>query len=268
MSDLEDLANAANYRRPVQRSNVRRGRGGRRFFFFAGLAVAAGIAGVAYYAGRSSGPPNIVDMMRQAIADRRAAASRALAPAASSLPDPKFRLSEQGHDSSPFVWSWIEVLNEDPQALTVNAIILNGEFPAQPGYWRFDRAELAPRNSEVYKPLPRTLAIGEDLFAMESRPNNYAGCYYKQVIFVDIYTNRGNFRYRSGRITGEAPPLDAPKMAAIEETIRIDTEKRDAEEAAAAERVHQLPQVRPPAPGGGGVMGPTVIPGGGGNIAN
>jgi hypothetical protein len=221
--------------------------------FCAAVAGAAVIAGIGYYTGGHHRTADIiVSVLRRAVAEHRTVDSTV--SGSSSAADSNFTLTERGNTrDAPFVWSWIEVLNEDTAPLTVNAIILNGEFPAQPGVFYVDRVSLAARNSAAFKPLPQTLSIGEEFYAVECVPGDYPGVYPKQVILIDIYTNRGNFRYRYGQMTSESPPpIDTVKMAAIEEVMRVDGEKADAKRAEQIQEITNPVERYQPTAGGGG----------------
>ena len=87
------------------------------------------------------------------------------------------------------------VTNVDELPLTISRVVYNGEHEAGLAWWW----EIPYPGSADGKKLPVTLTIGESQYFMKYT----AWCggkfnYRKQVVFIDIFTNRGDFRYRDG----------------------------------------------------------------------
>ena len=91
------------------------------------------------------------------------------------------------------------ITNEDESPLTITRVVYNGEHEAGLAWWwEFPHPEeskpISPR-----KKLPVTLTIGESQYFMKYTAW-FGGKfnYRKNVVFIDIFTNRGDFRYRDG----------------------------------------------------------------------
>jgi hypothetical protein len=224
MSDLEDLADAANYRRPAERAKVRRSRSRRMFFLFAGLLIAVGIAAVAYYPRQRSGPQNLLDAIRRAVADRNGNVQ------GTSLPRFSLTRTTNGLEGSE---GW-EITNEDESPLTINMIGYNGEFKAV-------RMDAETRRSYIFtgalpKPYPVSLRIGESQNFLQNVSYMERYSYPREVIFVDVYTDRGNFRFRGEMVTDETPAFDEGRVEAVEKEVAQIADTVDASRAAAAEK--------------------------------
>jgi len=121
--------------------------------------------------------------------------------------DPRFSIKAESVDDG--WWRWWTIVNEDSEPLTVNSVMLNGEFAAPPAVWIGSRPEPAlappidPEHAAGLRPLPRTISVGERLYLMEYRTGLDVANYSKQVVFVDIDTDRGKFRYQNGKLMAE-----------------------------------------------------------------
>lgn len=111
-----------------------------------------------------------------------------VSPAPEARTDPGFTITSL-YQAGASAW---EVTNERQEPLVVQKITINGEFVAplatkQPLLWK-----------EPKKAPPVTLTIGERCAFLESHPSWAVESYQKKVIFLDIDTSRGKFRYRPG----------------------------------------------------------------------
>ena len=108
--------------------------------------------------------------------------------------DPKFTISENsyGADGTTTGAGW-EVTNESQSPLIISRFNINGEFDTPIAYAPFS----SWIEQDKSKSFPITLTIGQSVkleqwsFCYPDDPQ-----YTKQEIFIDIDTDRGNFRYR------------------------------------------------------------------------
>ena len=79
---------------------------------------------------------------------------------------------------------------EDP--VTIQRVAFNGEWDAPIAGWSWLPSMPKDPNGQY----PKTLTIGEScLFFYQSMYANDRS-YWKQIVYIDLYTDRGNFRYR------------------------------------------------------------------------
>jgi len=114
--------------------------------------------------------------------------------------DSGFTITHRIDDEPPISYRAWEISNQQPSPLVINKVILNGEYSC-------DIACQYPIGGGKYgrdtsQSLPVTLTIGESQLFFESNFEDKFS-YLKDVIFVDIYTNRGNFRHREPAETEE-----------------------------------------------------------------
>jgi len=103
-------------------------------------------------------------------------------------------LAEVTHTDRRTVCWEITNLWEDP--VTIQRVAFNGEWDAPvagAGIW------LPTGFKGVTDDYPQTLTIGEScLIFYKSMYANHRS-YWKQIIYIDLYTDRGDFRYRPSR---------------------------------------------------------------------
>jgi hypothetical protein len=196
--------------------------------------VAGIIAVVAYDAGRCGSPASIVEVVRNAIATRslpeptRPPRPQALvdsirqwadenkereAEHQAALPHPGFSLKRAEEE---FGTGW-EITNEEETPLTINMVAYNGEWKA----YRGKKVLISITVDSPPPPYPVMLGIGaSETFVHVGNSGMFAGCerysYDREVIFVDVYTDRGNFRFRDEQVTDEAPAFDETRWKAVE----------------------------------------------------
>jgi hypothetical protein len=110
--------------------------------------------------------------------------------------DPKFTISQQGYSGDGITdgAGW-EVTNESQSPLTISRFNINGEFDS-PIAVSFGTGSIVIDHS---RSLPLTLSIGESVLFLQwtlATNSNTDPQYSKQEIFIDIDTDRGNFRYQ------------------------------------------------------------------------
>jgi len=107
--------------------------------------------------------------------------------------DPGFRLSRGSQDDPvQTVATYWEITNRRDDPLIVKRVIYNGELDAKPyvaGSWPVRKSEF-----------PIRLTLGESCRVLtwsfwDKRDEHYD----KEIIYLDVHTNRGKFRYRPGR---------------------------------------------------------------------
>ena len=107
-----------------------------------------------------------------------------------SVIDPGFSLREHHNPRATVCW---QITNTRDEPLTIHRVLFNAEWEPRIAERRGDG------DDENWFPsrqlLPRTLTIGEwCLLFWRSRDVDES--YEKEVIYIDLYTDRGNFRYR------------------------------------------------------------------------
>jgi hypothetical protein len=127
--------------------------------------------------------------------------------------------------------------NESP--VTIKSVVFNGEYSVLPAHWK--GGWIFPDNAT---PLPATLSLGESLVVL--RWDNMTGemdepLYYpKEVIFLDIYTDHGAFRYRPGNgFTPESPSRDDDKIASYTSALEAQAIARREADARAGQEITQ-----------------------------
>jgi hypothetical protein len=89
---------------------------------------------------------------------------------------------------------WI-VTNESTQPITINKFVYNGECQARVGHLEGRTVWAGPNPFDKSSTeLPQRLTIGQQVCFFVGNPAQVD--YMKKVIFIDVYTDRGNFRYR------------------------------------------------------------------------
>jgi hypothetical protein len=101
--------------------------------------------------------------------------------------------------------SGFQIICQTPHAITVKKILYNGVFEAKRGYFHID--VLRPSESEF----PVTLGIGDGVtvgwrFMEVNGSHEYAGSYHKDIIFLDIITDQGTFRFSPDGTFQESSP--------------------------------------------------------------
>lgn len=84
------------------------------------------------------------------------------------------------------------ITNESATPLTIHKVVYNGEFEARRG--RHDGVWV--QNSD--EGFPVTLSIGDRAYAVQSLPGNFGiqrSDYTKSIIFLEVYTDRGVFKF-------------------------------------------------------------------------
>lgn len=103
--------------------------------------------------------------------------------------DPGFSITRRTFGGVSASW---EIENEKSGSLVINSVVINGEFTAPLGVATSNWVKLDKSRS-----LPISLTIGDSADFVEWDYETGTG-YKKHVIFIDIDTNRGKFRYRDG----------------------------------------------------------------------
>jgi len=191
--------------------------------FVAGFILAGLVAGVSYYEGRTGGPQSFFDTFRSAMEHLPQPAHEQ-----SSASQPGFVLVPV---SEQFGSGW-EITNENETPLIINAVGYNGEFKAT-------CAEVNPLGWLLItnlKPLPVTLRIGETQAFLQQGQGLQKYSYPRDVVFIDIYTNRGNFRFRHEMLTDETPAFDADRLAEVDKEMAVIAQKVDADQKAIDDR--------------------------------
>jgi hypothetical protein len=111
--------------------------------------------------------------------------------------DPQFTISQQGYSGDGIAdgAGW-EVTNESQSPLTISRFNINGEFDS-PIAISFGTGSIVIDHS---RSLPLTLSIGESVLFLQwtlAASSSADPQYSKQEIFIDIDTDRGNFRYQN-----------------------------------------------------------------------
>jgi len=106
----------------------------------------------------------------------------------------RFSIQRRAHqDEIAGTSSAYVITNVDESPLTISRVIYNGEHEAGLAWW------WETPHPEQRKKLPVTLSIGASQYFMKYTPWQGGPFNYpKGVVFIDIFTNRGNFRYRNG----------------------------------------------------------------------
>ena len=92
------------------------------------------------------------------------------------------------------MWIGWVVTNKNTQPITINKFVYNGEYQAQVGHWFGDTIRVGPNPLDKSNTkLPQRLTIGQQVsFVERTLQKNY---YKKEIIFIDVSTNLGDFRY-------------------------------------------------------------------------
>ena len=122
------------------------------------------------------------------------------------------RLNEEGN----YFLAAIVVTNEKQEPLRIDRVVYNGEHSALPG------GDIPYSISRTIK-LPVTLSVGQDFPFFLYRFGGAPESYDKHLVFVDFYTDRGNFRYsmRDGFIA--YPPYAGRDLPGLEAKYDADT---------------------------------------------
>jgi len=123
-----------------------------------------------------------------------------------------FSLEEIVHeqDNGFFRRAAWQVTNQDQQQLTINRVVINGEHTL-PGATAYGEAIFRDQNLTM----PVSLSVGQSQLFFEANDPDDSLSYRKNVIFVDVYTDRGNFRYKDG-VFGELPSGAEANLPAAE----------------------------------------------------
>ena len=107
--------------------------------------------------------------------------------------DPGLRLFQRTHTDGRTVCWQITNRNEDP--VTIHRVVFNGEWDAPIADWRWMPSFYM--NKPVEEPqYSETLTIGESCLFFHKSAHANEHSYWKEVIYIDLYTDRGDFRYR------------------------------------------------------------------------
>ena len=107
--------------------------------------------------------------------------------------DPGLRLFQRTHTDGRTVCWQITNRNEDP--VTIHRVVFNGEWDApiaDPVIWM--PSFFKNSGQEIH--YPHTLTIGESCLFFHKSAHANEHSYWKEVIYIDLYTDRGDFRYR------------------------------------------------------------------------
>lgn len=107
--------------------------------------------------------------------------------------DPGFVVTHRVDNQPPLSYRAWEISNQQSSPLVINKVVLNGEYSCDVAWENPIRGGQYGRDTNQC--LPVTLTIGESELFFESNWNDKLS-YPKDIIFVDIYTNRGNFRHK------------------------------------------------------------------------
>ena len=168
------------------------------------------------------------DEIRDAIVS---AISRADKPA---VPDPKFTLEPANHTIDEFTWRGWAITNTDTAPLVVHCIIYNGERTANLGFVHPSGAVMdTTKSGDV------TLGIGQTQTYFQSLSLTVTpGTYSRDIVFIDVYTGRGDFRYEPYKgFSADKPVYDAQRI-----------HNEDARAVAAAEQAERAGQNAPVQP--------------------
>ena len=84
-----------------------------------------------------------------------------------------------------------EIENIESPPLRIDAVLVNGEWDAPVG--SINIYGVLSRDGRSF---PVTISVGESVLAYVWQIGDRSSSYSKDVVFVDIYTDRGNARYR------------------------------------------------------------------------
>jgi len=104
--------------------------------------------------------------------------------------------------------------------------VLNGEYSAPPAARVAFSDRYVRDKSEQF---PFTLTIGDSQEFFEAEFGDTSS-YLKQVLFIDIYTNRGNFRYRPDRGFEKISEADERMRPALEQAYQANDAQKGQEE--------------------------------------
>lgn len=119
--------------------------------------------------------------------------------------DPGIRLRELRDPLGTIVW---QITNTQDVPVTIHRVVFNGELdpPIAEGQ-QYSAVE------EFYIPsrqtFPRTLTIGDTCVLYKAGSYEGQEGYRKEIIYIDLYTDRGNFRYRP--LEGFEALADSPR---------------------------------------------------------
>lgn len=102
------------------------------------------------------------------------------------------RVQQKSHDKPGATWVWWEITNHGEDRLVINSFVINGEYAAPVGF-NIGSLDITQFSG---KKLPVILTIGEKAFFVQVDPADQKKSYNKEVIFIDIKTNRGDFRVK------------------------------------------------------------------------
>lgn len=179
MDDLNDLASAASEAKKPRTSRGPRHapKSSSAHVIIGGIITVVAIAVVTFYA--LSDKPGVVYQSAAKVV---------------SGGKPNFSVHQAADTSDiPVFVGWI-ITNEDTSPLEVHSVTYNGEFQAPLGVLK--PGGVVTRGTPQSEPVKIT--IGESAAWWQSTFRK-EGSYAKQVVFIDIKTSRGTFRYRPGK---------------------------------------------------------------------
>jgi hypothetical protein len=180
MSDLDNLASAARrISRPAKR---------RRAMPVWAILAAITIGGA------------VIGAVAISVALHGLAANPLTAISRATASDPEFTVDfgEKGAGvSGQVAQRYFEIENRSNAPLTINSVTYNGEFSATPG-GDFMYGMLFTDHARNY---PITIGIGETARFFVYWIGGGKSSYSKDVVYTDIETNRGTYRYQDGGLS-------------------------------------------------------------------
>lgn len=122
-----------------------------------------------------------------------------------STADPKFTLELRVMGDSDLPCQAYLITNADSSPLTVKRVVYNGEFDAKRGQPTGLDGHYIENDPKGF---PAVLTIGDVAYAVRTLPGNFGvhrADYPKRIIFIDVYTSRGMFRFDAAGNLRRAP---------------------------------------------------------------
>jgi hypothetical protein len=152
-------------------------------FYVLGAAALLAVVGTwAYYSGRSSQRADIVKTLSGGT------------DSGTEDVHPGFSADIENYSiENTLVSEWIKIENTNNQSLEISRVSLNGERDAPRAKHLYGYCVRDPEAA-----LPVNVTIGDSTYFFIYNMNEQDASYRKEVVYIDLDTNRGNFRYTPG----------------------------------------------------------------------